>query len=341
MEFSETGNFTFSIMKKLIDQGIWMTSKKVEDRFIGPAPVKRTVSDIKKLVGSQNCTVIGDVQREFWKAQSIDKAMPGDLTFCVKKGDEAVSLLEKTKASVVICGNDVLSRNMMFDDKTLVAVDRPRLWFIRCMNAFFAQKIEAGIHPTAVVGKNCQIAQDVYIGPYVAIGNEVAIGSGTIVHSGVHIHDRVKIGKNVVLKSGCIIGSDGFGFERNDEGVFERFPHAGGVIIEDDVEVGANTCVDRGTLSDTIIGKGTKIDNLVHVAHNVVIGQHCVIIALAMIGGGAKIGDGAWIAPTACVRDGIVIGKRALVGMGAVATKNVDDDDIVIGVPAKSIKKDN
>ncbi len=301
--------------------------------------MKRTVVDIKKLVGSKNCKIIGDVKREFQGVHPLHMALSGDLTFCVKKGREAVPLLEETKASVVICDIGILSRNVMFSDKTLVVVDRPRLWFIRCMNAFFAPNVKTGIHSTVIIGKNCQISKDVYIGQYVVIGNNVTIGSGTQIHSGVQIHDRVKIGKNVLLKSGCVIGTAGFGFERNEEGAFERFPHIGGVVIEDDVEIGANTCVDSGTLSNTTIGKGTKIDNLVHIAHNVVIGKDCAIIALAMIGGGAKICDGAWVAPTACVRDGIIIGKQALVGMGAVVTKNVDDSDVVLGVPARSIKE--
>ena len=301
--------------------------------------MKRTAVDIKKLIGPKNCRVIGDVERRFCGVQPIHKATAEDLTFCVKKGEEAVPLLEETKASVVICDVDVLSQNVMFDDKTLVAVDRPRLWFIRCVNAFFPPEAKTGIHPTAVIGKNCETGKNVYIGPYVSIGDDVVIGSGTRIHSGVHIHDRVILGKNVILQSGCIIGTDGFGYERNEEGVLERFPHIGGIIIEDDVEIGANTCVDKGTLSDTIIGEGTKIDNLVHIAHNVVVGKHCVIVALAMIGGGVKIGDGAWIAPTACIRDDVTIGQQALVGMGAVVTKNVDAYDVVIGVPARSIKK--
>jgi len=120
----------------------------------------------------------------------------------------------------------------------------------------------------------------------------VVIGNGTRVYSGVQIHDQVRIGRNVVLKSGCVIGSDGFGFERNDEGTFEKFPHVGGVVIKDDVEIGGNTCVDRGTLSNTIIGKGTKIDNLVHIAHNVVVGKNCAIIALACLGGSRSVN--AW-----------------------------------------------
>lgn len=320
-------------------QGINMPKVKVKSRFAGQGAVKRTVADIKKFIGSQNCTVIGDVQREFSNVQSIHKAMSGDLTFCVKKGAEAVSLLGKTKANVIICDIDIKSRSVMFDDKTLVLVNKPRLWFMRCMNVFFPQRPEVGIHPTAVIGKNCQIGKDVYIGSYVSIDDGAVIGSGTKIYSNVSIRNLVKIGKNVTIKAGCAIGGDGFGYERNDEGLLEKFPHVGGVVIEDNVEIGSNTCVDRGTLSDTIIGKGTKIDNLVHVAHNVVIGKHCAIIALAMIGGGAKICDGAWVAPTACIRDGIVIGKQSLVGMGAVVTKNVDDGDVVIGVPAKSIKE--
>jgi UDP-3-O-[3-hydroxymyristoyl] glucosamine N-acyltransferase len=301
--------------------------------------MKKTVADIKKLIGPKNCRVIGDFKREFCGVRPITEARSGDLAFCVKRGEDATPILEKTKASVVICDTDILSQKVEFDDKTLVAVEKPRLWFLRCLDTFFPTKSKKGIHPTAVVGMNCKIGKKVYIGPNVSIGDDVEIGNGTKVHSGVQIHDRVRIGKNVVLKSGCVIGSDGFGFERNDQGIFEKFPHVGGVVIEDDVEIGGNTCVDRGTLSNTTIGKGTKIDNLVHIAHNVVIGKNCVIIALAMIGGGAKIGDGAWVAPTACIRDGIAVGKQSLVGMGAVVTKNVPDGDVVIGVPAKSIKE--
>jgi UDP-3-O-[3-hydroxymyristoyl] glucosamine N-acyltransferase len=233
----------------------------------------------------------------------------------------------------------MLSLVPKFREKTLVGVGSPRLWFIRSVRAFFPPKLRTGIHSTAIFGKKCQISENCYIGPFVTVGDEVIIGDGTRIYDGVHIHDRVRIGNNVVLKSGCTIGGDGFGYERNEEGALEKFPHNGGVIIEDDVEIGSNTCVDRGTLANTMIGKGTKIDNLVHVAHNVVIGEHCVIVALAMIGGGTKICDGAWVAPTACVRDGIVIGKQSLVGMGAVVTKSVDDRDVVVGVPAKSIKK--
>lgn len=299
----------------------------------------KKVLDIEKLITPEKCKIVGNAQREFCDVKSIWKASAGDLTFCSKKGKEAVSLIEKTKASVIICNLDILSKNVMFDDKTLVAVKNPRLWIIRCINAFFPSQVKTGIHSTAIIGKNCQIGDNVYIGAYACVGDDVVIGRDTKIHSGVHILGNVKIGKNVIIQPGCVIASDGFGYVRNEEGVQERFPHRGGVIIEDDVEIGANTCVDRGGLSDTVIGCGTKIDNLVHIAHNVVIGKNCTIVCLSCIAGSVQLGDNTFIAPLAVIRDGVKVGKNAVVGMGAVVTKNVRDNDVVIGVPARSIKK--
>jgi UDP-3-O-[3-hydroxymyristoyl] glucosamine N-acyltransferase len=301
--------------------------------------MKRTVSDLVKLIAPQTYTVIGKLNRNFQGIGPITGAHEGDLSFCTKKGDEAIKLLNATKASVILIYADMAAGKLKFDDKTLVGVENPRRWFIRAMRTFFPLKTREGIHATAVIGKNCKIGERVYVGAYAFIDDDVEIGNETEIHSGVHIHGPVRIGKNVVIKSGCIIGGDGFGYERNVEGKLEKFPHIGGVVIEDDVEIGSNTCVDKGTLSNTIIRKGTKVDNLVHVAHNVVIGRNCAIIALAMLGGGSRIGDEAWIAPTACIRDGISVGKCSIVGMGAVVTKDVEDGDTVIGVPARSIKE--
>lgn len=302
--------------------------------------MKRTVVDIKKLIGPKKCRVIGDVKRKFSSARPIHKALSGDLTFCVKKGKEAVPLLERTESSVVICDVDVPCQNVRTDDKTLVAVSRPRLWFIRCINAFFPREEKTGIHPTAVIGKNCQIGKNVYIGPYSSIGDDVVIGTGTKIHSGVHIYDRVRIGKNVILQSGCIIGSDGFGYERNEEGVYERFTHIGGVIIEDHVEIGANTCVDRGTLSDTVIGEGTKVDNLVHIGHNCLIGRNCIITAMVCIGGRVELEDGVWLGVhSIVVKEGVKVKRRALVGIGALVLKDVGEEDVVAGIPARFLRK--
>lgn len=196
---------------------------------------------------------------------------------------------------------------------------------------------DEGIHPTAVIESKIS-GKNVYIGPFVYIGKNVTIGNNCKINSNVSIYGNTVIGNNVIVDSCTVIGADGFGFEKNNSGKWEKFPHIGGVEIHDDVEIGANTCIDRGTLENTVIGKGTKIDNLVHIAHNVTIGTNCVVIAQSLIAGSCVIEDNAYIAMSVCVRNGIKIGKNSVVGMGAVVTKNVSPNITVFGVPAKPIK---
>ena len=304
---------------------------------MGPPNNAFTVKDIEKLIPLSKVTIIGERKRRFDNVCSLQNGNPGSLSFCSTKGSKAVPLLEESKAGVILCCDDV--KPSIQNEKTLILVENPRLWFIRCANYFFPTKQSSGIHPSAIIGKNCLIDGDVFVGPYSVIGNNVTVQSETIISSHVQIHDDIKIGKGVKIKSGCVIGSEGFGYEKNEVGEYERFPHLGSVVIEDRVEIGANTCIDRGALSNTIIGEGTKIDNLVHIAHNVEIGRNCAIVCLSCIAGSVKIGDGAWIAPLAVIRNGIQIGAGAIVGMGAVVTKDVEPYDVVAGVPAKSIKE--
>ena len=182
--------------------------------------------------------------------------------------------------------------------KNLILVDNPRLWFIRVVRKFFAPSGSPTIHSTAV------------------------------------INDCVVIGKNVCIGAHCSIGFDGFGFGKDESGAYERFPHIGRVIIDDDVEIGSNVCIDRGALSDTIIGKGTKIDNLVHIAHNVRIGKNCHIVALTCIGGSVTVEDNVYIGIGPSIRNQIKIGEGATIGMGAVVVKDVKRGVTVIGNPA-------
>jgi len=223
-------------------------------------------------------------------------------------------------------------------DKTLILVSNPRLAFIRVMQKYFEKKVEFIVHPTAIIDENAKIALNVYIGPNSYIG-ECEIGENTVIHGNVFIYPNVKIGSNGIIHAGTVIGTSGFSYERNERRELERFPHIGGVIIEDEVEIGSNVSIDRGTMGNTIIGRGTKIDNLCHIAHNVVIGKHCMIIAQSMVGGSTRIDDYSWVAPQACLRDGIKIGKNVVIGMGSVVTKDVEDGWVVFGVPAKEIRK--
>jgi len=220
----------------------------------------------------------------------------------------------------------------------MILVSKPRLAFIRIMQAYFQEDRLYTISPTAVIDTEALLDPDIYIGSYTSIGKCI-IGAGTIIYGNVYIYSNVKIGKNVVIHAGTVIGADGYSYERNEKGELEKFPHVGGVVIEDEVEIGSNTSIDRGTLGDTFIGRGSKIDNQCHIAHNVIIGKHCVVVAQSLIGGGTKIGDFSWVAPCVCLRDGITIGKNTVIGMGSVVTKNIDDNCLVLGVPAKVVRK--
>lgn len=146
-------------------------------------------------------------------------------------------------------------------------------------------------------------------------------------------------GKNVKIGENCSLGGDGFGYEKDENGNWIKFPHFGHIILEDNVEISNNVCIDRGVLGNTIIKKGTKIDNLVHIAHNVVVGAKTLIIAKSMIGGSVTIGENCWIGPSSSIINGIKIGNNVLIGIGSNILKNVPDNMVVAGNPAKVIRK--
>ena len=283
--------------------------------------------------------IIGSTNRTFSHPAPIREAeTESAITFCNKAGIEALDLINSTAAGVVLCLEDQLLDKFENSKKTLLIVKNPRLSFLRLISAVFTAEHPHGIHPTAVIDPEAVIHDSVYIGPFTYVG-KCEIGKDTVIHGHVHIYTgNVKIGKNVVVHAGTIIGVDGFGYARNENNELEFFPSCGGGGIEDNVEIHSNVNIDRGTLSNTVIGQGTKIDKFCHIGHNVVIGNHSVITAHTMIGGSAKIGDYVWIAPcTSILNGGIKIGSRAFIGMSAVVTKDVPDDVSVMGSPARPI----
>jgi UDP-3-O-[3-hydroxymyristoyl] glucosamine N-acyltransferase len=227
--------------------------------------------------------------------------------------------------------------NRLADNRRLALLvsDNPRLSFMRLVARHFqASRPAAGIHASAVIDPSAHIHPDASVGAFCHVGKRCRLGEGTVLHPNVTLYDDVKVGRNVLIHSGTVVGADGFGYERNEQGDLEKFPHLGGVVIEDEVEIGSNTSVDRGSLGDTRIGRGAKIDNLVHIAHNVEIGEAAVVIAHSMLGGSARIGTRAWLAPAAIVMNQVSIGAGALVGMGAVVVRDVPEGETVIGAPA-------
>jgi UDP-3-O-[3-hydroxymyristoyl] glucosamine N-acyltransferase len=224
------------------------------------------------------------------------------------------------------------------EGKTIVYVSDPRLASISILARFFRQRPVWGIHPAVVVHPEAVIHPETYIGPNTFIGR-CTIGRGSILYGNNHLYDGVRLGEDVIIHAGTVIGADGFGYHPGPDKEWLKFEHQGGVIIGNGVEIGANTCIDRGALGDTTIGDGTKIDNLVHIAHNVQVGRHCLIIAHAMIGGSCVIGDHAWIAPHAAIMQKTQIGHDATAGLGAVVLTNIPAGETWAGLPARKLEK--
>jgi UDP-3-O-[3-hydroxymyristoyl] glucosamine N-acyltransferase len=284
-------------------------------------PKTFSVSDVKSVLGDMVLRVSGFSDARVSKPNAIDRAQIGDLSFCYAGSVSAAELARKSNASILICGPEALEAS---DKTALIHVTNPRLAFVRALTTLFkpetAQRVsnKATIHPEAKIGR------DVAIGDGCVVGR-CEIGDGTRLLSNVVIHDNVTIGRNCHIKAGAVIGGDGFGFEENPEKAWEKFEHFGSVVIEDNVEIGSNTVIDRGALSETRIGQGTKIDSLVHIAHNVTIGRNTMIVCHATVGGSTKIGDSVWIAMGAMILNGIKLGNNVFVGIGANVTESVPD----------------
>jgi len=215
-----------------------------------------------------------------------------------------------------------------------ILVENPRLSFAKVVEAFFERKIIPYIDQTAKISSTAKIGKDVYIGKYTIIGDSVTIGDGTIIRDNVIIHYNVTIGTNCYIKSGVVIGEDGFGFEFDEDGVPIKISHLGGVEVKNNVEIGANTVIARGTLDNTIIEENVKIDALVHIAHNCIIGQNSVIIALAQISGSVKIGKNSWISPSATIIQKKTIGENVKIGIGSVILDNIESNKTIMGLNA-------
>ncbi|MDD5053436.1 MAG: DapH/DapD/GlmU-related protein [Sulfuricurvum sp.] len=256
---------------------------------------------VQKLILGERITIVGDNNRKFSIPVDVRNTTSNSISFLSKKLD----LSE-------IQGTVITDRLIDIDQDicTLVITDNPRRFFVRMLNEYFSA--ESRIYKHDIY--NCGGAFD--------------------------IAEKTRIGKNVRIKPGCVIGEDGFSYERQKGGSLQRFLHYGNVVIGDDVEIGANTTIDGATFGSTIIGNGTKIDNLVHIAHNVVIGDDCLIVANVGIGGGVKIGDRCFIGLGAQIKDGISIGSDCTIGMGAVVLEDVPAGSTVVGNPARKIKQE-
>lgn len=226
------------------------------------------------------------------------------------------------------------------DKISLIIGENPKGMYFDTLTHFFAEKREyTGIAKTAVVlAPPVNIGKNVSIGENTFICADAIIGENTVIGNNVVIESKTRIGKNCYIGSGTIIGCPGFGYFTDANGVCKKVPDFGGVTIGDNVEIGASNCISRGTLTDTIVEDMVKTDNLIHIGHNAHLGKNCLVTAMAMFGGSSTLKDDVYIAPGALIMNQITIGADAFVGMGAVVTKNVDENKVVAGVPARVLR---
>ena len=259
----------------------------------------------------------------------------------------------QSKANAILVGKDF---SIDRKDKTLIHVDNPAISFIKVINLFYPQDISTeSIHHSAVVSPTAEIGTNVHIGPHVVIEENVSIGDDvqihagtfigknttiqckTIIHPNVSIYHDVIIGEQCIIDSGSVIGSDGFGLVK-DNNTYYKIPHIGRVILNNSVWVGPNCCIDRGTLSDTVIGEGTKMDNLIHIAHNVQIGENCAIAGQVGIAGSSILGKNVAVAGQVGIIGHLKIGEDSTVAAKSAVFQSIDPGSFVSGVPARHHK---
>jgi len=242
------------------------------------------------------------------------------------------------KSAVVICDQ---AASPPRDGRTVyIPVKNPSLAFARATAKFVAPAPEPGVDVTASLDPRATVAPDCSIGPYAVIGGGSVIGPGTVIHSRVSILGPVEIGRNCIIHSGAVLGADGFGFVRDETGRPVKMPALGGIRIGDEVEIGANACIDRGMLGDTVIGHYTKLDNFCHIAHDVHLGERVMIPARAAVGGGTTVGSDSWLGGSSVICDHLSLGAGSFVGAGTIVTANIPDQGALIAPPSKKVDGD-
>lgn len=303
----------------------------------------RKLSELAEIVGGK---VIGEDDMMIVGVGSVkDGALAGTITFA--ESEELHRAAEKTDAAAVI-----VSKEISHSSKVLLQVDNPRLAYAKIAHEFMPKPLMTGeinpssmvhpdatvgkdvsIHPYAVIDKNAKIGDRSTIGPGVYVGQGVVIGSDCEIHANVVIEYDSIIGDRVIIHAGSVLGSDGFGFVTTKDGHF-KLPQVGNVIIEDDVEIGANVTIDRGAIDSTVVGKGSKLDNLVHLAHNVTTGEECLIIAQSGIAGSTKLGRRVTLAGQSGIFGHLRVGDNVKLAARGVITNDVENDAFLSGFPA-------
>ncbi len=299
-------------------------------------------------------TVDGNANAEVWQLCKIEEGVEGGISFLANMKYE--HYLYTTQASVVIVRKDFVAEHPV--SATLVRVDDPYMAFAALLKEYNKMQLDkkgisgqAFIEPSAQYGDDCYIGPMAYIGQNVKIGNRVkiypnayvgdncVIGDDTTLFAGVRLYQYIQVGARCILHAGAVVGADGFGFAPTPDGSYEKIDQIGNVVIEDDVEVGANTCIDRATLGSTVIHKGVKLDNLCQIAHNVVVGGHTAMAAQSAIAGSGKVGSHCIIAGQVGIVGHIEVGDHVTIAAQSGVTRSFPSNVTILGSPATDAVK--
>ena len=292
-------------------------------------------------------SVVGDAGLVLTGFAPADSAKPGELTFA--ENDTYFARADQSAASAILVGGAYVSAS----GKVLIRVENPRTAFARVLPMFFPEPVFApGVHPSAVVAASAEIHPEAHVGPHCVVGERVQIGAGVVLQAQVFVGDdcilgegcrlfpnvslypRSMLGRRVRIHSGSVVGADGFGYVF-DQGQHRKVPQVGQVVLHDDVELGACVTIDRAALGATVIGRGTKIDNLVQIAHNVTVGEHCIIVSQVGVAGSTKIGSYVTIAGQAGIAGHLRIGDRVTIGAKAGVMNHIPEGQSWLGAPAR------
>jgi len=310
--------------------------------------MEMTLGEIAEFVGGE---LVGDRDTVIVGVNGIKEARRGEITFVANS--RYLPLLDTTDAAAALVSPAVANGS-----KPLIRCANPYVSFIELMGLCETEQAchPEGIHPTAVVGDNVRLGDNVALGaytviedgaslgsnvilyPHVYVGKMSSVGDDTIVYPHVTIREKVRIGDRVIIHSGTRIGADGFGFAPM-KGIHHKIPQIGTVIVNDDVEIGANVTIDRATFQATVIGKGTKIDNLVQIAHNVVTGENCIIVGQSGISGSTTLGNSVTLAGQSGVVGHITLGDNVTVGAKSGVSKSVPSNTSLFGIPARPLAR--
>jgi UDP-3-O-[3-hydroxymyristoyl] glucosamine N-acyltransferase len=287
-----------------------------------------TAKQIADFIGGR---VEGDEQAKVNTFAKIEEGKEGAITFL--SNPKYTHFIYETKASVVLINNDVVLEHPV--TATLIRVPNAYECVAKLMQMYAASlPKKKGVDPLAFISKTAEIGEDVYIGPFTYVGDGVKIGKGSMIYPHVTIYDGCQIGQNVTIHAGAVIGADGFGFAPSQEG-YDKIPQMGIVVIEDNVEIGANTCVDRSTMGQTVIHKGVKLDNLIQVAHNCEIGENTVMSAQVGMAGSTKVGAWCMVGGQAGFSGHITIADKTFIGaQSGVISNTKGNGEQLIGAPA-------